>query len=393
MTSNNKKVEVEIVSTNEEKQVNPELLSLKIKEIAPHFLKPHPKNSLIYGLDEDVSDLLDYMRKSGWINPLVVTPNMTIISGHRRWKAARVLKLETVPIEIREFSDELSELEALLLENASRQKTTEAMVREAKAWEVIETEKALKRQIELAGSRPNKDLTANLPEGSKGETRALLAAKVGMKPRTYDKASKVVDRIDEEISLGNESYHALRQVLNNQSVDAAYKLITSPEIERKPILEKIAKGEAKTTTQAKRQLKLERCLNISTGKSVKFEATNITKELTPGLLVEISAPENPTIHDRLGRIAYVDGDFVEVWLRTLKLSWVLATYRVHIFQVTVVPVEKQPNMAEMIARIERLRECNLDPFEIDLLSLLDRPVFFTEKELKFLKFVEQEYNL
>ncbi|MGH2413377.1 MAG: ParB N-terminal domain-containing protein, partial [Microcystaceae cyanobacterium] len=42
----------------------------------------------MYGQDEDVSDLVELIERSQWVKPLVVTPAGTIISGHRRWKAA-----------------------------------------------------------------------------------------------------------------------------------------------------------------------------------------------------------------------------------------------------------------------------------------------------------------
>ena len=93
-------------------------------QLDPRTLKPHPCNSSIYGEDEDVTELVSLIRNSGWVKPLVVTSENTIISGHRRWKAAMKLGLETVPCVVREFQDSVDELEALLLENASRLKTT-----------------------------------------------------------------------------------------------------------------------------------------------------------------------------------------------------------------------------------------------------------------------------
>lgn len=73
--------------------------------------------------------------------------------------------------------------------------------------------------MELAGTRRSQkpsDLVANLPQGmSKGRTRSWVSARVGMKGRTYSKASKAVDLIDEEIRRGNlEAARALRTVLN-----------------------------------------------------------------------------------------------------------------------------------------------------------------------------------
>ncbi|MGH2412937.1 MAG: ParB/RepB/Spo0J family partition protein, partial [Microcystaceae cyanobacterium] len=107
----------QFLSSNEQDWVN------------PRQLKPHPRNALIYGKDEDVSDLVELIERSQWVKPLIVTQAGTIISGHRRWQASLSIGLESVPVEVRAFSDEIAELEALLLENASRLKTTEQKVR------------------------------------------------------------------------------------------------------------------------------------------------------------------------------------------------------------------------------------------------------------------------
>ena len=51
------------------------------------------------------------------------------------------MALATVPIERRSFATDEDELEAVLLENANRDKTTEQKVREAACWQEIEAEK------------------------------------------------------------------------------------------------------------------------------------------------------------------------------------------------------------------------------------------------------------
>lgn len=74
-----------------------------LTQVDPQELKPHPRNSSIYGLDENITDLVEMIRASSWIKPLVITPFFIIISGHRRWKAALELRIESIPVEIREF--------------------------------------------------------------------------------------------------------------------------------------------------------------------------------------------------------------------------------------------------------------------------------------------------
>lgn len=195
--------------------------------VAVSILYPHPRNSSIYG-DEDVSELVELIRQSGWVKPLVVTSKHTIISGNRRWKAVRLLGGESIPVEYREFLDATAELEALLLENAIRFKTTEQKVREAMVWKEVEATKAKNRQIELAGNRPNTepDKRENFRIGTKGRTVDRLASRVGLgSGRNYERAAKVVGAIDLLLKNDPETAIALRKVLNERSVDTALKIL------------------------------------------------------------------------------------------------------------------------------------------------------------------------
>lgn len=185
-------------------------------------LKPHPKNAAIYG-HEDVRALAARIQQSNWIKPLVATPEHRIISGHRRWQAAQLLSIDAIPVEIRAFENEEDELEALLLENENRDKTTEQKVREAMEWEGIESTRAQQRQIDLAGTRST-DLVPNLAQGDeRGKSRDKAAAKVGMKRSSYDKAKKAVKKADELREQGeNAKAEQLISTLNHKSVDKAF---------------------------------------------------------------------------------------------------------------------------------------------------------------------------
>lgn len=203
-------------------------------QVDPRLLKPHPYNSSIYG-EEDETELIELIRQSRWVKPLVITPNSLIISGHRRAKAVLKLGWSTVPVEVRTFATKEAELEALLLENASRTKTTEQKVREAEAWKRVEQAKARKRMSEAgqksAPGKPAEKGVENFPHlCPKGKTRDRLAKLVGLgSGRTYSKAAKVVDVIDHETRLGNlETAQSLRQTLNSKSIDAAWNLLKHP---------------------------------------------------------------------------------------------------------------------------------------------------------------------
>ncbi|MGB3760498.1 MAG: ParB/RepB/Spo0J family partition protein [Rivularia sp. (in: cyanobacteria)] len=211
-------------------------LTSNFSEVDPRNLKPHPRNDLIYGREEDVSELVELIKYSHYIKPLIVTKEGIIVSGHQRWKASLQLGLTAVTVEVREFDDELDELHTLLLENANREKNREQKVREGKAWLEVESDAARKRMSNAgkksAPGRPAKKEekgVENFPHlclsSTSGKTRDRLARKVGLgSGRTYSKALKVVEFIDEQTDSGNpEIAEEIRQSLNLKSVDAAYK--------------------------------------------------------------------------------------------------------------------------------------------------------------------------
>jgi hypothetical protein len=205
-------------------------------EVDPHVLQPHPRNSSIYGEDEDVTELVKLIRHSQSVSPLVITSEGIIISGHRRWQAVLQLGWKRVPVEVRNFPDKIAELQTLLLENANRLKTREQKVREGQAWLEVESNAAKKRMSEAgkksAPGKPDREEDKgmeNFPylclSWTKGTTRDRLAKRVGLgSGRTYSKAVKVVEFIDQQTSLGHQEIaRELRQVLNSKSVDAAYQ--------------------------------------------------------------------------------------------------------------------------------------------------------------------------
>jgi ParB-like nuclease domain len=225
------------MDTSSPKTTTAHNLTSIFSEVDPHSLKPHPHNVLIYGENEDVTELVNLIHNSQHVRPLIINNQGVIISGHRRLLAVLKLGWKTVPVEIREFSNKIAELHTLLLENANRGKTREQKVREAAAWLELETLSGRKRMGNAKKNRATNKITEpfqgveNFPHlglgSTKGKTRDNLAKRVGLgSGRTYSKAAKVVEFIDEQANLGKlELVEELRQTLNCKSVDAAYKLL------------------------------------------------------------------------------------------------------------------------------------------------------------------------
>ena len=93
--------------------------AVRLSEIEPNRAQPR-KN-----FDETaISALADSIREHGVLQPLLVRPlpagGYQIVAGERRWRAARMLGLDEIPVVIRELSD-LETAQIALIENLQRE--------------------------------------------------------------------------------------------------------------------------------------------------------------------------------------------------------------------------------------------------------------------------------
>ncbi|MBR3760969.1 MAG: ParB/RepB/Spo0J family partition protein [Ruminococcus sp.] len=93
--------------------------TLRISEIEPNRSQPRKNFS-----DEAISALADSIQEHGMLQPILVRPLSTggyqIVAGERRWRAARMLGLDEVPVNIRELSD-METMQIAIIENLQRE--------------------------------------------------------------------------------------------------------------------------------------------------------------------------------------------------------------------------------------------------------------------------------
>jgi protein gp37 len=194
-------------------------------------LIPHPQNTEIYGDGAD-PELVESIREKGVLNPVLVTADHRIISGHRRWAAVKKAHGPKASIPITYFgsNDELDVLEALIHSNRQRDKTNEMKAREYGWLKKIKNE-----QNNRQGQRSDKlssDRINGIPE--KGTSDNALsevpptrqaAAEVGISQPAADKAEAVVEVIDTLEAKGDaRSAKQLRTTLNGKGgISKAHK--------------------------------------------------------------------------------------------------------------------------------------------------------------------------
>lgn len=104
------------------------------QQININVLKPHPKNNEFFDdlNGEEFKRLKNSIRDEKIYTDILVSPDMTIISGHQRVRAAKELGMTLVPIKIDEdLQDENSKLRALISNNFGRRKNDPAKDRKA----------------------------------------------------------------------------------------------------------------------------------------------------------------------------------------------------------------------------------------------------------------------
>lgn len=93
--------------------------TLRITEIEPNREQPRKNFS-----DEAITALAESIRDHGMLQPILVRPmedgSYRIVAGERRWRAARMLGLDEVPVNIKEMTDtEAAQL--AIIENLQRE--------------------------------------------------------------------------------------------------------------------------------------------------------------------------------------------------------------------------------------------------------------------------------
>lgn len=97
-----------------------------VQEVGIDLLEPGPYQPRMDMAEEALGELAESIRAQGILQPILVRPHPTlpgryqIIAGERRWRAAALVGLHTVPVYVRTLPD-LETAAAALVENLQRQ--------------------------------------------------------------------------------------------------------------------------------------------------------------------------------------------------------------------------------------------------------------------------------
>jgi ParB family chromosome partitioning protein len=119
----------------------------ELREIPVELIAPNPNQPRRSFEEESLLALAESIRARGVLQPVLVRPlvggRYELIAGERRWRAARIAELDTVPAVVRRHDDAES-LELALIENMAREDLNP--VEEARACAALVEELGLTRE-------------------------------------------------------------------------------------------------------------------------------------------------------------------------------------------------------------------------------------------------------
>lgn len=178
----------------------------------------------------DIASLADSISRYGLVQPIVLTPDFTLVAGERRYRAHEHLKRETIDYVLVQDLPEEALREIELEENIRRK----AMTWQEEALGVLHIYRVRKQQAALEGWKWGQQLAASM---------------FGMAVGTVNYVLVVAKRLEEEQDLPPEK----RRIWNFDSVSEAYRLGILMEQEDAALarLAELAKTRVNTAEQQK----------------------------------------------------------------------------------------------------------------------------------------------
>ena len=183
---------------------------------------------------DDLDLLRASMRERGFDEsfPIIINPRGVILDGHTRYEIAKELGIEEVPVEVKEFDNELDEKLFVIDANLSRRHLNIAQKAELGLKRLeIERERAKERQRK-AGELYHRGAPKKVPQnfgeplGDKGEAMELAARAVGISDETLRKAVKIKEAASQDPSIKRAWQRALK---GEVSVNRVYQMVRQKE--------------------------------------------------------------------------------------------------------------------------------------------------------------------
>jgi len=201
--------------------------------------------------DEEFADLKASIQAEGQHYPIVANEDLEVLDGYHRLRACVKLGIEP-DFEVRKFEDKLLEKKFVIEANLRRRHLNKFQLVEL-GVPLLEIEKELAKKRQAAGGKMGRDIQLGLvpddakPVFKKSKATAVVAKKVGVSTRTFERGRKILEKASEE------DKQKLRE--GKTSISKVYREVVAPE--RKTEREAPDAAEALVNDARREQNKME----------------------------------------------------------------------------------------------------------------------------------------
>lgn len=174
-----------------------EIVPMDIKELKPYAEQPYKVL-----LDSSMDELCESIAQSGVLSPIIARPHpeggYEILSGHRRVKACELLRIEEVPVVVKNLDDDTA---AILLVDSNLQR--ENILPSEKAFAYKLKLEAMKRKAGRPSKENPRQIVGNL------ESADILGKETGESGRQVQRYIRLTNLIDPLLELVDKNEMAM----------------------------------------------------------------------------------------------------------------------------------------------------------------------------------------
>ncbi len=208
-----------------------------MQQINVSELKPHPRNNEFF---DDISGakwdtFLESVKSRGIIEPIIITPDKVIVSGHQRVRAAKELGITTVTCDVHTYDNDDQILQELLETNLRQRGNVDGSDKQ-----IGLRIKELERLYGIQHGNNQYERTRNNFVSTK--TQEDLAAQLDMDVRTlqnYKLLTEMIPELEDLVDTGIVTKTTALAIMRNLSPEEQEELISSMDTTKKITKEKV----------------------------------------------------------------------------------------------------------------------------------------------------------
>ena len=211
-----------------------------MQQININELKPHPRNNEFFDemSGEKWKEFIESIKTRGVIEPIVITPDKEIVSGHQRVRACKELGIETVMCDVHTYNND-DEILQDLLETNIRQRGDVGGSAKKVGLRIKELERIYGIKQGGSGFYGNRHTENNIETPNNSETlktQEQLAKEMGFSVDTlnnYKKLTEMIPELEELVDTGIATPTTALAIMRNLSEEEQLEMISSLDTTKK----------------------------------------------------------------------------------------------------------------------------------------------------------------